>query len=142
MTIQPNIADMHSDVRVRLPWPPSVNNLYRSFKGRNILSKPVRAWKGEANASIMMQRPQKMKGPVALTLFLTPPNKRKRDADNYLKIVLDALTDMQVIEDDNNTIVKTITITWLSSDKNNASVQVYIRNIPGNDTGIPTESAT
>lgn len=43
----------------------------------------------------------KIRTPVELFLNIYPPDKRKRDIDNILKCLLDALQDSQLIENDN-----------------------------------------
>lgn len=98
-----------------LPFPISTNRLYRAVGGSSILSASYRAWKREAGLLIMSQRPQKHIGPVKVTAVLCAPDKRKRDADNSLKCLLDALKDARVIEADDNSIVREVTARWVSS---------------------------
>lgn len=44
---------------LELPFPISVNALYRSVKGRNILSKQARQWKEQAGWMIAAQKAQR-----------------------------------------------------------------------------------
>jgi len=49
------------------------------------------------------------KGPVSLTFDLYPPDGRKRDIDNVLKPVLDALEARKVFKNDNQVARLTVT---------------------------------
>lgn len=103
-------------VRITLPYPVSVNALYRSVGGRSILSERYRKWKAEAGLTLMAQRPKKVKGPVSVLVELRPPNKRRRDIDNVgFKAVLDLLVAMQIIEADDGRCVKEITGRWVET---------------------------
>jgi crossover junction endodeoxyribonuclease RusA len=62
-----------------LPFPPSTNRLWRVVEGRAILSKAYREWIAEAGLELMRQRPKRYDGPVALSIELGPPDKRRRD---------------------------------------------------------------
>ncbi len=82
-----------------LPWPPSTNRLWRSpnrgpLKGRHLLSKEARAYKAEVAAIIAVQMYEAavapMPGRVGVRLVACPPDRRKRDLDNIIKIVLDS----------------------------------------------------
>ena len=99
---------------IRLPFPISVNNrLTKAKGGRVILSEPYRGWKKTAAQEIMAQRVRPVLGEVTVLIELVAPDARKRDADNTLKCVLDALVTSHVIEDDSNRIVKSITVDWV-----------------------------
>ena len=74
--------------RIRLGWPPSVNLMYRSIRGRNILSKKAREYKAEWEGQISGQPEM---GPVKVTVILPPPKNFKYDVDNYFKMPLDLL---------------------------------------------------
>jgi crossover junction endodeoxyribonuclease RusA len=87
-------------LELTLPFPQSVNSLYRSIKGRNILSKAGRQYHVDALAAILAQGRRKFTGRVAVEIKLYPPDGRRRDIDNHLKIALDTLTHAGVWYDD------------------------------------------
>ena len=92
-------ASKREPVELRLikinDWPPSVNGLYRAINGRSILTKKARAW--YKNNKLMLQP---MEGRLGVTIKLYPPDKRRRDIDNYSKAVLDLLTKSEAWIDD------------------------------------------
>ena len=93
-----------------LPFPPSVNAIWRSVKGRNIKSKPYRDWEQEAGTELMCQRPEKHEGPVHVTMTFGLPDKRRRDIDNLAKPVNDLLVTHQVIQRDDAAFLKKLTL--------------------------------
>lgn len=102
--------------RISLPFPPSVNALYRAVGGRSILSAEYRAWKQEAGLVLAAQRPGKVPGRVAVTVELCAPDKRRRDADNAgLKAVLDLLVSHGVIEGDDSRFVRRAAVAWVDA---------------------------
>lgn len=85
-----------------LPWPPSMNRYWRSVPGKGVL---ISADGRDYRASlIQMARAQKWPsfGDARLTVEIEAwmPDKRKRDLDNLLKAILDALTHAGVWNDD------------------------------------------
>lgn len=95
---------------ISLPFPPSVNAIWRSVKGRNIKSKPYRDWQAEAGTQLAMQRPEKHEGPVEVNMAFAPPDKRRRDIDNLAKPCLDILVQHQVIQRDDIAFVRKLTL--------------------------------
>lgn len=84
-----------------IPYPPSVNGYWRSYKGRQILSARARAYRKAGLATINQQGiPPSMTGDLHVTLVLYPPDQRCRDIDNPIKPVLDLLTHALVYDDD------------------------------------------
>jgi len=84
---------------VTLPWPPSVNH-YWAAKGKGRYIAPhARAWHREAWAILQAQR-LRYSDPVALYMLAYPPDRRRRDLDNLLKGILDALVAAGVLLDD------------------------------------------
>ncbi len=103
-------------MRVTLPFPPSVNALYRAVGGRSILSERYRKWKAEAGAELMAQRARPVLGPVSVLVELCPKDKRRRDIDNAgFKAILDLLVTMRIIEADDSRCVKEIIGRWVGS---------------------------
>lgn len=101
-----------STVRVSLPFPPSVNKMFPTLGARRIPSKAYTAWRAEADAMMMAQRTKALHGPVNVRIDLVPPDRRRRDADNYNKAVIDALVRRGVIDADDNRVVRMVITEW------------------------------
>lgn len=101
---------------ISLPWPPSINRLYRAVGGRSILSEAYRTWKRQAGLQMLAQGPrQRHEGPVSLTVELCAPDKRRRDLDNVgFKAVVDLLVEHKIIEADDSRIVREIRARWVN----------------------------
>lgn len=101
-----------------LPFPPSVNSYWRApnkgrSKGRHLVSEKGRQFKAEAVAQVLEQlrrRPRPITGIVSVSVVLCPPNKARRDLDNYFKALFDAMTYAGVWLDDSQ--VKKIAAEW------------------------------
>jgi len=90
-------------IRLTLPYPPSVNNLYASYNGRRIPSRECKAFKEAVSDACQFARVRPLSGPVRVTLNLYRP-RRSGDLDNYAKAALDSMTgrcygdDSQIVE--------------------------------------------
>lgn len=90
-------------MKIILEYPPALNNLYATVRGRRVLSKRGREYKATAadTASKLGCRP--VSGDVAVRLDVYRPRKAG-DLDNTLKVILDSLKgiawhdDKQVVE--------------------------------------------
>lgn len=79
-------------IELTLPWPPSINHYYGTARnGRKYLRTAGRVFRREVFYACKQDKVKKMEGPLKVTLIWYPPNKRKRDIDNYDKALLDAL---------------------------------------------------
>jgi len=76
-----------------------VNHYWKARGKRRFLSQKARAWHEEVRLVLGAQRRRYME-PVALYIMAYPPDRRRRDLDNILKGVQDALVFAGVIEDD------------------------------------------
>ena len=85
----------------KFPYPPSLNHLYATFKGRRILSATGRKYK-KAVADIVLLTPdtKKLSGSVYIDIQVYVPDKRRRDLDNIVKIIFDSLGNAGLFEDD------------------------------------------
>lgn len=86
-----------------LPWPASVNALYRSVGGRVRVSAAARSWKAQAMALLNSSRCTGVSWPLVGRLGVVieawPPNQRARDLDNLIKVVLDAGNQLLWLDD-------------------------------------------
>lgn len=82
-----------------LPYPPSVNQYWRNYSSRIVLSAAARKFKKYVAITCMMKNIQPLKGRVSVTMVLHPPDKRKRDIDNTTKATLDALQGYAYADD-------------------------------------------
>ena len=89
-------------MNITLPWPPSVNTYYRTYKNRTILSATARRYKKAAGLAIAMslKTPPMYTGRLEVELHIAPPDRRRRDIDNYGKASLDALQAGGIFKDD------------------------------------------
>jgi crossover junction endodeoxyribonuclease RusA len=90
-------------IRLVLPWPPSVNRMWRTVRlagsQRTLLSAEARRYR-EATRVACAASQGPLTGRLKVTLFACPPDRRRRDLDNMTKAVLDVLQYALVIEDD------------------------------------------
>lgn len=88
-----------------MPWPPSVNRIWRAFGGRIILSMQARAYAKAAAAALPKGRVEPMTGRLLVWLTMHPPAKLARgkqawDIANREKCLCDVLTKQRVWLDD------------------------------------------
>lgn len=89
-----------------MPWPPSVNRIWRAVLGRIILSQVARTYKARAAQALPAGRvPAPLTGRLLVWLTMCPPEKLDRsgkawDIANREKLLCDALTAQRVWLDD------------------------------------------
>jgi crossover junction endodeoxyribonuclease RusA len=89
-------------IELRLPFPPSVNTYkvpHPKVRGVYFLTKRAKQFREEV---VYMTRDAHRFGDAAIILdiVLHPPDRRRRDADNYNKCIWDALQHARVFDDD------------------------------------------
>lgn len=89
-------------VDITLPWPPSLNRYYRAVKDRVLIDRAGRAYQRLVAKEAMLQRARNRFGVERLRVEIVahPPDRRRRDLDNMLKAMLDALQSARVFDDD------------------------------------------
>lgn len=98
-------------IELTLPWPPSVNTYWRMFENRMIISKAGREYRKAVSDQVLIQRGAKhFSGTVKVVIEAWKPDRRKRDLDNLLKAVLDAMKHAGVYEDDS--LIVDLRIYW------------------------------
>ncbi|MGN6094238.1 MAG: RusA family crossover junction endodeoxyribonuclease [Luteibacter jiangsuensis] len=94
-------------IALTLPWPPSVNRIWRTpnkgpLAGRTMLAADGREYRLAVQNTVLNQLrsfPQ-LPGRLKVVLTLNPPDRRRRDIDNSAKAVLDSLMHAGVYRDD------------------------------------------
>ena len=85
----------------RLPFPPTVNHIWKSSGKTRYLSKEYEAFLGMVQVIVGRERVPKFgEKRLAVSIKLHGPNKRKYDIDNRVKAVLDSLVRAGVMDDD------------------------------------------
>jgi crossover junction endodeoxyribonuclease RusA len=98
-------------IEITLPYPPSVN-CYKTV-GRTITTKRGKIYQARVNSEatkrfyfetwmLVRQKGFKSLGDalISFEVDVYPPDKRRRDLDNILKVTLDALQKANVYDDD------------------------------------------
>ena len=88
---------------ISLPFPPSVNVMYRRGKFSTYLSQQGRDYKQKVSEMIAEYKPaieNALQGRLSVFLGMSAPSRRAYDIDNRIKCVLDSLQDAGVFEDD------------------------------------------
>lgn len=83
-----------------LPWPPSLNAIWRSGN-RHVYRNPkyVR-WINQAGLLAKAYRYPTITGRFKAKIILNPPTKREIDVDNRVKVLLDLAEAIGLIEND------------------------------------------
>ena len=87
-----------------LPWPPSLNRIWRAVGGKLLLAEAARKYKKAAAASLPVGRvPPPLTGRLLVWMTLHPPLKlanARWDIANREKLMIDCLTEQRVWLDD------------------------------------------
>jgi crossover junction endodeoxyribonuclease RusA len=89
-----------------LPWPPTLNTYWRHKVTGKLatvyVSQEGKAYRRAVTLCLMEfgWKAYALEGDLRVEIEVYPPDRRKRDLDNLLKSLLDALTHAQVWQDD------------------------------------------
>jgi crossover junction endodeoxyribonuclease RusA len=100
-------APLQLPLTLELPWPPvSGNTTTRHAAGRHYTQEAVKAYRRAVQALV---NPGGARGPIAgpmrASWLFAPPDLRRRDVDNVLKVVQDALSRAGLWEDDSGAAI-------------------------------------
>lgn len=100
--IKSMVDKLAANVSLMLPYPPSVNHYWRSCRGRVFISKAGLTYRAQvaAIARSQGQGAKPLAGRLIMGVVTHAPDNRKRDLDNVLKALLDALAKARVYNDD------------------------------------------
>jgi len=87
-------------ITLKLPYPPSVNHYWGQVGSRKFLGKKGKEFREAVFLCALNERQRALNARLEVKVYLYPPDKRKRDIDNVLKSLLDALEHSCVYEND------------------------------------------
>jgi crossover junction endodeoxyribonuclease RusA len=119
-----------ADVKLTLPWPPTANTYYRRVNNRTLISQKGRDYIKVIDRAVFDADPEYFgKQRIDLEIYARPPDHRKRDIDNLLKPLIDALAKTGRIFDDDSQISRLLIERgemW-SGGKCNVTISLYKR---------------
>jgi len=90
---------------IELPYPPSINHYWRRVGPRTLISREGRRFRRNVMAILAAMGARPLTGKLAVHVQVYPPDARRRDLDNCLKSLLDALEHGGAYHDDSQIIV-------------------------------------
>ena len=113
-------------IQLSLPYPPTVNSIWRNFKGRSIKSAKYRAWSIEAQRAIADLRiNSRITGPYHMEIQVTRPDRRRRDLSNLIKVPEDAIVQAGLVRDDCD--AESVKISWAKGEpKKGGAIHVWL----------------
>jgi len=118
------------DLVLYLPYPPSINDYYGHNKNTVYVKKNGKDYRELVESVIRSQYDgEVMSVPLRVGIDVIPPvRKRRRDLDNLLKALLDAITESKRVWEDDSLILE-LNMKWIENgdEKNkNGSIKMYI----------------
>ena len=88
-------------LELTLPFPPSQNHYYRRYRNRVVISEAGRAYRKEIALMMRIGRSKRFNtARVRVGVTLNAPDRRRRDLDNFMKVIFDAITQRGTWDDD------------------------------------------
>lgn len=114
-------------MNLTLPWPPSVNRMWRNVNGKTLLAAEGRRYREEVMWRLAGTR-GKFTTPVSVEILAWYPDKRRRDIDNLFKGPLDALTHAGVWQDDS--LIESLSIRKVGYSQPDPRLEIEIKELP------------
>lgn len=95
-------------IRISLPFPPSVWEIYVGWGKNRRLSPEYAKWRNDCRLFLNRTK-DRIDGPFSIQVALKRPHRRM-DLDNRMKALLDVLQHYQIIK--NDSLCERLTMTW------------------------------
>jgi len=118
---------MKQSVKLILPEPLSLNRAYRTYQGRMLISKEGRAYKKSVAWLVAASKTHLGKRRLAVCMTVHFSNRRRHDADNTFKLILDAMADGGLYDDDSQ--IDDLRFIRGAMDKTNPRAEVIVTEI-------------
>ena len=88
-------------MKITFQWPPSTNTYWRHARGRTFIGARGLAYRAHVHAvAIDTKSVAHMRGRLRVEIIAHPPDRRRRDIDNLLKALCDAMQYAGIYVDD------------------------------------------
>lgn len=114
--------------KLKLPFPPSVNTYWRHVGKRVLVSKKGRQYQETVSSLLNRKNIKSHDGELIVDIRLIPPDRRRRDVDNSLKALLDAMQIGGAYHDDAQ-IVR-LTVEKHQPDPDDPRAEVIVQHVP------------
>jgi len=115
------------NLEIELPWPPSVNHYYRHVGSMVKISAEGRKYREKVISTLAKLGIKKFTEKLHIHIEVFPPDKRRRDLDNLLKPMLDALEHGDLY--DNDFQIDHLTIVRMNAVKNGRVLLCIRKNV-------------
>lgn len=96
----PDLATPVRTTTITIPFPPSINHYWRRVGKKTLLSAAGRKFKKAVEKAALECGCSHVDGRLDVDIRLFPPDRRRRDIDNYCKATLDALEKCGIYDND------------------------------------------
>ncbi|XZE55948.1 RusA family crossover junction endodeoxyribonuclease [Planctomycetaceae bacterium SH139] len=114
--------------KLKLPFPPSVNTYWRHVGNRVLVSRKGRQYQATVGSLLNRKNIKAYDGDLIVDIRLIPPDRRRRDVDNSLKALLDAMQFGGAYHDDAQ-IVR-LTVEKHQPDPAEPRAEVVVQHVP------------
>ena len=115
MTLLKAALRAERNVVINLPMAPTSNNLFLGTGKKRVKTAKYSAWCDAAGWELQLQRPPRIKGPVAVTIEVSEAESSNTwDVCNREKAPMDLLVTHGVIQGDNRPYVREVCMRWSS----------------------------
>jgi crossover junction endodeoxyribonuclease RusA len=118
-----------SAITLTLRWPPTINHYYVRSKRGMFIGPEGQAYRVHVIEKLREAGARALEGPLRMSINAFPPDKRRRDLDNILKALWDALQRGGAFNDDSQ--IKSLRANMLEVEKPDGKVVVTIQEIDG-----------
>jgi Holliday junction resolvase RusA-like endonuclease len=119
------------EIVLDLPFPPSVNHIWRKGGGKMFRSARYLRWISNADMAVMAAKQyprRKITGPFAAHILLSEA-AGQGDADNRIKVCLDWLQSRDIVLNDRD--CRDVRATWVSAELAPKGCRVTVRSLHG-----------